>query len=89
MSEERLTRIESKIDDLVSGQLRMEKRLDGLEGRMDQVEVRLEETTDMVKQIAGSHAVLLSTMERGFQSLSAESPRFRAAFTMLRLSARA
>jgi hypothetical protein len=64
MSDERLERIEAKIDGVIIGQAEHSKRLDRLE-------IGQEELNDKVKQIAEGHAVVLRELDQGFVSLQA------------------
>lgn len=64
MSDERLERIETKIDRLIDGLADHTKRLDKLE-------IGQEVLDDKVKQIAEGHAVGLREQEKGFQLIQA------------------
>lgn len=76
MSEERLERIEGKVDILVSGQIdlamrmgRVEGRLDQVDGRLDNVEGKQGELQAAVQQIAEGHGALTRQIARGFESI--------------------
>jgi len=64
MSDERLARIEAKVDRVIQGQAEHNSRLDKLE-------VGQEVLRDSVAQIAESHAVVVHRLDTGFQSLHA------------------
>ncbi len=62
MSEERLERIEGKVDILVSGQIALEARLDKVEGGQ-------EDLRNKVMQIAEGHAAHTRQIALGFEAL--------------------
>ena len=89
MSEDRLARIEEKLDGLVTGQqslwagqesLRtgqetLRADVANLDRRLSKVEVSQETMRDDIKQIAEGHAATQAMLQRGFESLRAHIDR--------------
>jgi len=86
MSDDRLSGIEMTLGVLVSGQARIETRLDGLETRLDKVEIAQEQTADHVKQIAEGHAALIAAIQRSARVNEAGRRRWIGAFSARRPS---
>ena len=82
MSEDRLARIEEKLDGLVTGQESLQAgqetlRADvaNLDKRLSKVEVSQETMRDDIKQIAEGHAATQAMLQRGFESFRAHIDR--------------